>query len=197
MCLAFIRATAPAQVESPEQWSVLRLVEYQQSFRDSIEVQDVYKLLYQSSFGPEHILADTSAAFSSLQGELSSLDTTTHRDKLIERISTSGEMVRVNLRPYKRLSLRPELLARAMIQSARDTHPDTLMFYRDWNEFTALVRYGLLKFPVADVKLWDARVQRGEITPVHHSPAYSRANAPAYRVVRFDVVQVYLPPGTQ
>ncbi len=187
-------APGRSQERAIEPWSVMHLVTFHQSLKDSLQVQDVYKLLYQANFGPEHLVTDSSAAVRYLLEELSSMDTAGRRgEELIERISSTGEMVRINLRPWSRLSLSPDLLVHCMMESLRRTVPDTLMFYRQWNEFSGLVRYGLLDFPLEDLRVWDERVQRGDITAVHHSTAYGRANAPAYRVARDEVARTSLP----
>lgn len=79
-------------------WSVKQLVEYHQQLRPDLQVQDVYKILYQANFGVEHILTDTAGVRTYVLEELASMDTTDRSEPLLERISTSGEMVRVNLR---------------------------------------------------------------------------------------------------
>jgi hypothetical protein len=76
-----------------------------------------------------------------------------------------------------------------MFRSARETPPDTVLFYRQWNEFVALVEYGLLVLPREDVAMWNVRVVGGEIGAFHHSEEYKKANRPAYRVVRRSVFE--------
>ncbi len=112
------------------------------------------------------------------------MDTTARSEPLLERISTSGEIVRVNLRPFRAMNLNPQGLIQLMYRSAMETRSDTSMFYREWNEFCSLVRYDLLKFPINEVEEWDARVLGGELQPARHSSQYSQAHKPAYRVVR-------------
>ncbi len=164
-------------------WSVKRLVEYHQHLRPSLQVQDVYKMLYQAHFGVEHFLTDSTAVRSYLRDELASLDTIRSDEPLLERISTQGDVVRVNLRPFKALNLPMDTLVQLMFQSASTFQPDSLNFSREWNEFCDLVRYDMLKFPLSDVKEWAARVQPDGVQPVHHSDIYSKASKPAYRVV--------------
>lgn len=170
-------------------WSVKTLIEYQQHLHPSFKAQDVYKLFYQAAFGVEHILADSTAVDSFLLSELQSVDSTMPDEPLVERISLEGEVVRINLRPFKHLNLSPALLVKAMFRSAAETIPDTLLFYRMWNEFSSLVRFGMLKFPETDVKTWNAKVASGVIEPVHHSREYATVNKPAYRVVKRDVFE--------
>ena len=170
-------------------WSVKTLVEYQQHLHPSLKAQDVYKLIYQAAFGVEHILVDSARVDSLLLQELQMVDSAMPGEPLIERISLGGGIVRINLRLFKHLNLSPSLLVKAMFRSAAETIPDTLMFYRMWNEFSSLVRFGLLEFSMNDVKEWSAKVARGAIEPVHHSAEYSIVNKPAYRVVRRDVLE--------
>ena len=138
-----LRGGAQSQF-SIDHWSVKRLVEYHQQLRPQMQVQDVYKMLYQANFGVEHILTDTAGVRTYVLEELALMDTTDRSEPLLERISTSGEMVRVNLRPFKAMNLNPEALLQLMYRSAVETRPDTLTFYREWNEFCELVRYDLL-----------------------------------------------------
>lgn len=180
---AFLQVGTAGAVQS-EPWSVKQLVEYHQSTKQSLQVQDVYKLLYQADFGNEHVLSDPAGVLAFLQDELASLDTFHVNEPLLERISTTDEIVRVNLRPYKALNLEPSVLVEMMFRSAEKTKPDTFMFYRQWNGFSALVRYGLLDFPAAAVKDFDQRITEGKLDPVHHSEEYRALNRPAYRVVR-------------
>ncbi len=181
-----VGATGPLHSEP---WSAKQLVEYHQSIRQSLQVQDVYKLLYQSNFGVEHMLSDQAGVLAYVQEELASLDTQNVNEQLLERISTTNGIVRVNLRPYKALNLDPSFLVELMFQSAAQTKRDTLMFYRQWNEFSGLVRYGLLDFPMAKLKEFDQRIVEGKLDPVHHSEEYRDANRPAYRVVRRDLFE--------
>lgn len=165
-------------------WSIKQLVEYHQGIHKDLEVQDVYKMFYQAAFGVEHLLSDSAGVTTYLLSELSSVDSVQTNEPLLERISITPAPVRVNLRPFNALNLDPAVLVKVMFQSARETMPDTLMFYRMWNEFSALVRYGLLRFPVDTIRVWDTMLEAGVPGPMHHSAGYTAANHPAYRVVR-------------
>ena len=186
--LAFNSSPAVAQTEDSH-WSVRELIRYQLRLHPILKAQDVYKLFFQSSFGVEHILSDSASVARYLLDELSSLDSTIGQDPLIERISLENDLVRINLRPFKALNLDPAILVKVMFASARETVPDTLMFYHQWNEFSSLARFGLLNFKLDDVNEWNSKVDDGVIEPVHHSPEYTVANKPAYRVVRRGVFE--------
>lgn len=167
-----------------ERWSLKRLVEVHQKVRPLMQVQDVYKLLYQAHFGVGHLMADSDAVRAYLVSEMESISSNAPDEPLVERISTGGEIVRVNLLPFLALNLLPDVLVESMAESAAEWQSDSLMFHREWNEFCSLVRYGLLKFSLEEVIEWDRKVQTGQIEPVHHSKEYSDAYHPAYRVVQ-------------
>jgi hypothetical protein len=180
-------AALPMRAQSlapSDHWGVLQLVEYHQQLRPQMQVEDVYKLLYQANFGVEHFLTDTAGVRKHLFDELATMDTTNHGEQLIERISPTDEIVRINLRPFRQLKLDPHLLIRVIFSSASETTPDTEGLYHDWNEFVSLVRYDFLKFPMKDVHEWDARVSAGNLQPAHHSQQYVELHKPAYRVVK-------------
>lgn len=59
-----------------EKWSAKKLVEFHQSTKPDLRVQDVCKLLYQANFGVEHVLTDAVSVRSYLMEELSAMDTT-------------------------------------------------------------------------------------------------------------------------
>ncbi len=175
-----------------DRWGVLRLIEHHQSSKRDLQVQDVYKLLYQAHFDVGYILTDTAAVVSYLLAELGSLDITIGDESLVERISTSGKMVRINLRPFKNGEFQPDLLVQLMFRSAGAVKVDTSQFYREWNEFRSLVRFEVLEFPAKEVEQWNRQVIAGKLEPVHHSEKYRQANKPAYRVVRREFIESLL-----
>jgi hypothetical protein len=176
--------SAPAD-PGGESWSVMTLLRYQQRLHPGMQARDVYKLLYQAAFGVEHLLTDTAGVKAFLKQELAHTDTGSGPEPLLERISPDGRMVRVNLRPLRALNFPADSLVEAMFTSAAETIADSMLFHRGWNEYVALVRYGLLPAP-ADLAEWTRRVADGELGPAHHSAGYVEANRPSYRVVRRD-----------
>jgi len=188
LLLCFFTLVLPASAQEVD-WSVARLVREQALHKKNLRPQDVYKLLYQSALGIEHLMRDTAAARAYLEEELAEADTSITGEELMERISTDGRMVRINLRPYKRLNLPPALLVQCMILSSSIKRPDTAAFVKEWDDFVTAVRGGLLPWSEEEVREWDQRVQRRDFTPVHHSAAYAKANTPAYRVVLKSVIE--------
>lgn len=179
--------------QEEETRGVRRLLEEQRTFGRTLEVQDVYKLLFQGSFGGDHFITDTGAARRYLIEELSGLDSVSTGDPLVERVSRDGSVVRVNLRPFLRLGLSADSLLRVMLLSKSDARPDTVEFLSGWNNFTALVRYGIVHRPAGELQALKDQVERGDIRPLHHSASYTATCRPAYRVVRREQLEKVFP----
>jgi len=172
-----------------EPWSVVQLVRFQQHIKKDFGVQDVVKLIYQANLGVEHFLDDSATVSNYLREEMASLDTASCGEALVERISTDDVFARVNLRPFLTLNLPSSLLVESMLESARETRPDTSGFFRQWSEFRRAVKVGLLWFSGEEVDRWESVLRSDGIRAVHHSGGYASANRPAYRVVRRTVFE--------
>ncbi len=146
----------------------------------SLTPQDVYKLLYQRVFGPEHAIDNTRAAKEHLYLEVVRLPDTSATVPLLEPVSPS--LCRVNLQPFIRQGGSTEVLWRIFRQTAREYQPGTLVdLERHWTGFLATpwaTRYA----PEVLEQFW-LRMATADFAPVHHSRAYAVANAPHYRVV--------------
>ncbi len=164
------------------------LVNWHQRLRPKMEIQDVYKLLYQSVFGVGHIIRSGGQALECLQREMESLDLRIQPDEeLVEDISFDGTTVRVNLRPFVRQGLEASKLFEAMKLSAERNQGDLDKFKKLWDDFGFLVRSGAFGFDPQKFKVFDRFARDNKYPVVHHSHAYSRLYAPSYRVVEASI----------
>lgn len=168
---------APGRVDSLH--SFLRAVH---RARPAGGARDAYKLLYQGAFGIGHMLPSRDGALHYLRAELAEMDTTVS-DPLLEPCDPAGTIVRVNLRPFTARGLRVETLVDAMLASAAALRPDTAAFARQWDAVVALTRTGALPWSYREAQELAADLRKSGPLPVHHSPGYTSAYAPAYRVV--------------
>lgn len=151
----------------------------QDSFRRTpkMEIQDAYKWLYQATMGAEHAIRDPAGPKRILDQEWASLGPVRGGEPLLERLLPDGSLVRVNLRPYKARSGSKEELLEAFLRSARATKPNLPRFRKAWDAYRkehAAGRSG---------REFDQRMSSSGYPSVHHSAAYARAYAPAYRVL--------------
>ncbi len=151
-----------------------------------LQVQDVYKLLYQAAMGSGHAVPDAAWARSLLEEELNHLHPDANQP-LIEQISpeTNRELtvVRINLRPY--------------LAATRNIEPLLQAFVRTSNEFVGSVqhleRYASLlcqvpfqadfHFSIKEFENFVSEMRNQDYPAIHHSEIYTRYYQPAYRVV--------------
>ena len=80
---------------------LLDVLQAQLSLHESVELQDVCKLLYQAAFGCEHLTFREPSIEESLWEEFHDPPPFQGEEELIERIDPTHMVCRVNLRPYK------------------------------------------------------------------------------------------------
>lgn len=162
--------------------TVQELVRWHLAHHRDMQVRDVYKMLYQAVFGPAHVLARPEKAFRALTEEFAHLQPPVG-EPLLEPISPSGTVLRLNLRPYKQRGGEVTALWHSLLESARGLGGNKEELLLLWEQFAQCVRQGHLPFAIAEVETIGAWLAAGRVAAMHHSDAYRRANAPAYRVL--------------
>jgi len=155
--------------------------------RPKMRAVDVYKLLYQGVFGVGHLFNEDTRR--RLEAEARTLCLDEHPEEpLIEEVSPDGSMVRINLRTYLRRGLPLSRLFTAMEVSA-PAKGRAEEFLKAWGLFKELVSSGRLVFDNEEIEELGRDLEIEGCQPRHHSEAYRRAYAPAYRVVKREVLE--------
>jgi hypothetical protein len=146
----------------------------------ALEPQDVYKLIYQRVFGPEHLINNARTAKERLYLEVLHLPTTFAREALFAPLSPV--LCRINLRPFVQDGGSIEVLWRLFRQTVREFQPGTLVdLERQWRRFLATPWAGYYA-PEVLGQFWQ-RMATANFPPIHHSRTYAAANTPHYRVI--------------
>lgn len=154
----------------------------QHARRPLLEVQDLYKLLFQAAMGCEHAAPDPEFARAGLERELAGVGAGPD-DPLFETLPPDGRMVRVNLRPYLAAGgARDDLLA-AFLRTAREAPASTQALRAVLGETLSLAEQGWIPFPPDALASFFHGMESQGFPAVHHSPAYRRLYRPSYRVV--------------
>jgi hypothetical protein len=167
---------------------LIELIREHQRIKKNFEIQDAYKLIYQSVFGIGHILDNPQKARDYLKQEFDSVRAVDD-ESMIENISISGEIVRLNLRPYKYRNGSIDLLFQAMVRSSEEISGSREDFLMLWDQFKQAVLNGELMFPTKELKIFAQQAQSANYPARHHSAAYKQANHPAYRVIKRDLAE--------
>jgi hypothetical protein len=157
------------------------------SRRPGMEVRDIYKLLYQSVRGPEHMITSPAAFTERLAAEWESLDLA-NSDPPWETIRTDGSLLRLNLRPFKSQGGNLEELVTSCLETARRLWGTQAELEQAWEGFTSACRdRSWPGMAVNDVKSFTSWLDINSYPAVHHSERYRSLYRPAYRLVAAEI----------
>lgn len=146
--------------------------------------QDLLKALHQSVFGCGHLAEDTGGGLAYLQMELADLSSRPGPE--LEPLD--GDFCRVHLRYLEKSGLAPETLFRLFVLSSRAPAGARADLEKKLNCFLDLAQAGA--FPFSYITAVEAAADWAPDYPAcHHSRAFRKAYAPAYRVI----LQKYVP----
>lgn len=153
------------------------------ALRPAMQVQDIYKLLYQGVLGPEHLVASQPAFEQRLQEEYADLEAD-ESEPLLESIHPQHALARLNLRPYKAQSGDLSGLAQVCLATARQTWGTLDELQQAWDLFASACQAGRIpSLPSSEAITFSNWLEAHSYPPVHHSEAYRRLYRPAYRLV--------------
>ena len=155
----------------------------------TMEVRDYVKLLYQSEFGPGHLVA-LGDALEGLQAELAQAGEEDYRPQYLSE-AIGGGLCRFHLDPRLLTEEELPLLARCFALSARPRGTMTGL-WRKLGELSAMAWSGQLPLDMQELELFLALYGSDGCPPLHHSEGYRDAYGPHYRVIDRDLA-LYAP----
>jgi hypothetical protein len=153
-----------------------------------LEVQDLYKLVYQAAMGSEHAVQDAAMARDWLERELGELGEGPE-EAAVDSISPAGRIVRINLRPYIAAGGNPTALLTAFVRTANEYQGTLPLLRRFWSFVERMADAREWPFALVELEGFFGKMETGGFPAVHHSRAYQRAYHPAYRVIVYDFLE--------
>ena len=183
--------------------SIKKAIEKQLEQYPESRVQDIYKCFCQDNLGPGHLITNREAAEVYLMQELQ-LCREEFESGIIERpqnifvpVGDKHNYVRVDLCAVLDSLISAEALLEAFVQSANEgkTVSDA-QWKRKWAAVATVIRKDYLYIPDSerDLAAIDSLLAAGHFI-LHHSPAYSKAYHPHYRIISSDLLATCLPPA--
>ena len=144
-----------------------------------MEIQDLYKLVYQGVMGSGHAVSSEAAAQNWLQQELAGVLNESHNEPLAEDISADGKVLRINLRPYSAAGGDTDRLLTSFIRTGREYRGtnEELIFW--WKAAASIDGC----FGIEEMTEFIEVQQAAYFPAVHHSQGYRDLYKPSYRVV--------------
>ncbi len=152
-----------------------------------MEIQDIIKLIYQSEFGGGHMISNSSESLDRLYKECMRLSPVPPGTP-IRYESIGHQLGRLYLNGIENhLSL--STVNRFFVNTANQVHSDKSVFIQRLDKLVALCEQGELPFDACMVRAYVEDYKKAGCPMTHHSPAYRKAYAPAYRVISADFMR--------
>ena len=142
--------------------------------------QDVFKFIYQSSFGCEHMVSSPSGAVEYIRSEYEKIPATNVKKALVEALD--GQYSRVDL-SYLDYGLSAETLGKLFCASSKKEVGGEHMLKEKIEVARILAREGLFDFTSDEFERAIEEWQDGGYPPVHHSDSFRELYHPSYRVI--------------
>ena len=153
----------------------------------ALQIQDFFKFLFQSAFGCEHLLSDSSAATDYIRKEAD--ECLPHIGDVIEPLD--GEYCRVHLDCIKQ-GLSAETFGKLFFLSAVPTANGKEILEEKLSVMTKLISEGLLPFSKEEADKEIKKWQNLNYPACHHSENFRNEYHPAYRLLKKEYA-LFLP----
>ena len=152
-----------------------------------MEIQDVYKLIYQGVCGSAHIMESSPTEFETeLKKEYASI-TGNEAQPLWETIHPEGKIVRLNLAAFKSQPQKIERLTALCIWTAEISHITDKNYENITIAFDTLYKLcksrKIPKFTPEEIEEYHKWIVENSFPVVHHSETYQKNYDPHYRLV--------------
>ena len=153
------------------------LMEHYQKY-PCLQIQDIFKFLYQSSFGCEHLLADSDTVIARIRKELN--EGCSNEGDFIDCLD--GEYSRIHL-SYLGQGLSVETLGKLFIKSATSEPDGMKNLEKKLQVAEELVREQVIAFSLGEWSEACDEWRKKEYPAIHHSAIFREMYKPTYRVI--------------
>lgn len=171
--------------------NLVELIDYHLRLHRGVELRDIYKLVHQSVFGPEHLgpAASEQAILDEMQTPVVEFE-----EPLLEPISVDARACRLNLRVAGKQGIAPARIAEALKRSAGTFSRSPEELRRLWEQVGNSLKGLSGSFEREDYEKLTRLASEKGFPPLHHSDSYRRYNRPAYRVLTRQEAERLRPP---
>lgn len=149
------------------------------------EITDLFKFLYQSCFGCEHLVTDYDRALKWIKEEYESAEA----DDLPEVEYLDGDFCRVHLKALRdEQSL--ETLCEVFIKSSGKREDGLVRLEKELAKLVAYSKNRELRFSEEELAEAIEKWRAQGFPAIHHSEKFRKAHNPAYRVIKKEYLEI-------
>lgn len=157
--------------------SITSYIEKEISLHPSFSSQDLFKLVYQASFGREHIMGEKAYAY--LEEEYNSVS---EKDIALHE-AISDDYIRVNLASWKYNKLSLQWLEKLFFLDNISQKDGNKLFYEYLEEVDESIHNQALDIDINEYDEYKSAYLTKGLHPVHHSDSYREQEEPHYRLM--------------
>lgn len=147
-----------------------------------LQIQDLYKLLYQSTLGNGHAITDSAHVASWLSRDLMNLKESSS-EPLADTLGNCGRFARIHIKAFIQYGGDPAELLKAFMVTGENYPPDSTAFFCALSTARDMAIKGNLPWNDHSLEKFINRQAQLHYPAVHHSDRYDSAYHPAYRVI--------------
>jgi hypothetical protein len=151
-----------------------------------MQISDLFKFLFQSSFGCEHMVTSLESAIEYIRRESERLSDEKECSEMIDLLD--GEYVRVHLRCLK-CGIDIETLGGLFYRSARREDDGREKLEEKLSVAKGMIQDGMLPFSIDDFDNSVLEWRELGYPAIHHSDTFRKAYNPAYRVIAKELIK--------
>jgi len=168
---------------------LIELVTHHLEHYPAMEMQDMYKLIFQSVMGPTHILQNETLAYLYLKKEFE-YNFEDYETELYVDISLDHELVRLNIPVYRNHG-NADLLFEMPHETAKQITPDKKRLMSYWFELGSLIENkNFNNFTPNQWKELNLILNKKNFSHLSHSDTYKELYKPSYRIVLKDLINI-------
>lgn len=162
---------------------LLQIIHDQIRRHPGFQIEDLYTLLYQSTCGAKHYIENRHHCERMLKEEWKDLGKLLKGEPLLEMIDPKGEILRVNLRVYKKIGGNRSRIYHLLIDSMSEFKESKEQLVQYWEIVLDMAVRNEFQFSLPALNKFWSHVKKNNFPVCHHSESYVDANRPAYRIV--------------
>ena len=152
-----------------------------------LQIEDLYKLVYQATLGNGHAISDSLEVAEWLKKDLSDPEQNT-TEPMIDTLGTCGRFARIHLNTYIRSGRSPEKIVRAFIKTGAQYPADSDAFFCALSVVREMSSNGKLPWKDSTVNNFLSEQAVKSYPAVHHTEKFNSKYHPHYRIISIKLI---------
>ena len=145
--------------------------------------EDVYKFIFQSVFGPAHLIRDKEKFYKLLLQEWNDTSKVDRMEPMIEKLGEFTSLARLNIRPFRKGGGSVDEICEICINSVNSAANDLDKFESETQRAINLLHETGSEDLSTDLNNFFEKMRTQNFPAVHHSDLFRNKYRPSYRVI--------------